>query len=90
MLVTFGRPNMRQLITTPGQVGEILRGRRKSRRLPQKALAAKLGISQERLSRLETDATGIRLDRLIAVANLLGLELVLEDKADAPAPESEW
>ena len=81
---------MRQLITTPGQVGEILRGRRQVHRLPQKDLAAKLGISQERLSRLEADAAGITLHRLIAIANLLGLELVLEDKSDTLAPESEW
>ena len=81
---------MRQFITTPGQVGEILRGRRKAHHLPQKDLAAKLGISQERLSRLEADAAGITLDRLIAIANLLGLELILQDKSDTPAPESEW
>jgi HTH-type transcriptional regulator/antitoxin HipB len=81
---------MRQLITTPGQVGEILRGRRKAHHLLQKDLAAKLGISQERLSRLEADAAGITLDRLIAIANLLGLELILQDKSDTPAPESEW
>ena len=81
---------MRQFITTPGQVGNILRGRRKARHVPQKDLAAKLGISQERLSRLEADAAGITLDRLIAIANLLGLELILQDKSDTPAPESEW
>jgi HTH-type transcriptional regulator/antitoxin HipB len=81
---------MRQLMSTAAQVGEILRGRRKARHLSQKNLAAKLGISQERLSRLEADAAGITLDRLIAVANLLGLELVLQDKSETPASDSEW
>lgn len=81
---------MRQLITAPGQVGEILRGRRKARQLPQQELAAKLGISQSRLSNLEADPTGMTLDRLIALANLLGLELVLQDKSDKPNPKTEW
>jgi HTH-type transcriptional regulator/antitoxin HipB len=81
---------MRQLITTPGQVGEILRARRKAGHLPQKDLAAKLGISQARLSRLEADTGGITLDRLIAVAASLRLELVLQDKSDTPASKSEW
>ena len=37
---------MRQVITAPGQVGEILRGRRKSRRVAQQTLAEQLGIGQ--------------------------------------------
>ena len=81
---------MRQFITTPGQVGEILRGRRKTRRVSQHELAAKLGISQGRLSVLEGDAAGLTLDRLILLANLLGLELVLQDKARDPKSKAEW
>ena len=41
--------SMRQLITTTNQVAEILRGRRKARRLSQHELATKLGVSQARL-----------------------------------------
>ena len=81
---------MRQLITTPGQVGEILRGRRKTRRVSQHELATKLGISQGRLSVLEGDAAGLTLDRLIVLTQLLGLELVLQDKADQPKSKAEW
>jgi HTH-type transcriptional regulator/antitoxin HipB len=81
---------MHQLITTPGQVGEILRGRRKARQLPQQELAAKLGISQSRLSTLEADPSALTLDRLIALANLLGLELVLREKEQARGTKAEW
>lgn len=81
---------MRQLITTPGQVGEILRGRRKARRVPQQELATKLGISQSRLSTLEAEPAGLTLDRLVLLAKLLGLEIVLQDKADKPATKTEW
>jgi len=81
---------MRQLITAPSQVGEILRGRRKARQLPQQELATKLGISQSRLSTLESDPSGLTLDRLIAIANLLGLEIVLQEKEEARGPKAEW
>lgn len=81
---------MRQLITNPNQLGEILRGRRKTRRIPQQALATKLGISQSRLSTLEADTASLTLDRLLLVAKLLGLEIVLQDKPDKPAMKAEW
>lgn len=81
---------MRQLITTASQVGEILRGRRKARRLPQQEIATKLGIAQSRLSTLETDPSGLTLERLLHLANLLGLELVLQDRSDEPSPAAEW
>ncbi len=82
---------MRQLIiTSPKQVGEILRGRRKSRHVSQQQIAAKLSISQGRLSTLEGDPAGLTLDRLIALANMLDLELVLRDKSDAGPSPSEW
>lgn len=63
--------------------------RRKALKLSQKDLALKLGISQNRLSQLETDPARLTLDRLIALANLLGLELVLQDK-NSGKPKSEW
>ena len=81
---------MRQLITNPNQLGEILRGRRRARRIPQQALAAKLGISQSRLSTLESDTASLTLDRLLVLARLLGLELVLEDKSEKPLKKAEW
>ena len=83
---------MRQLITTSNQVGEILRGRRKARHLAQQELASKLGISQSRLSTLEADPASMPLDRLIALANVLGLELVLQDRSESPGrgAKAEW
>jgi HTH-type transcriptional regulator/antitoxin HipB len=81
---------MRQLITTPGQVGEIFRGRRKARHVPQQELATKLGISQSRLSTLEGNPEGLTLDRLLLLAKLLGLELVLQDKSAVPRQKAEW
>lgn len=81
---------MRQLITSPNQVGEIVRGRRKARGISQQALAAKLGITQSRLSTLEGDSAPLTLERLILLAKLLGLELVLQDKSEPKGPKAEW
>jgi HTH-type transcriptional regulator/antitoxin HipB len=80
---------MQQLITTPSQVGEILRRRRKARGLSQQEVAAKLGVSQGRLSTLESDPSGLTLERLLAVANLLGLQVILEDKVKEKS-KAEW
>jgi HTH-type transcriptional regulator/antitoxin HipB len=81
---------MRQLITSPNQVGEILRGRRKARGVAQQVLANKLGISQSRLSTLEADPASLTLDRLLTLLGQLGLELVVQDKKPQAASHAEW
>lgn len=74
---------MRQLITTPAQLSEILRARRKARRVAQAQLAEKLDISQGRFSTLEGDPSGMTVERLLQLAHLLGLELVVQDRASS-------
>ncbi len=81
---------MRQLITSPNQVGEIVRGRRKSRGLSQQAVAGKLGITQGYLSTLEGEPAQLTLQRLLDLAKLLGLELVLQDKSERARAKAEW
>ena len=72
---------MDQLVTTARQVGQLLRARRRARGLAQSVVAAKLGLSQGRLSVLEKNAGGLTLDRLVTLANALGLEIVIRDAA---------
>ena len=84
---------MRALITNSAQVAEILRGRRKARRIPQRQLAEKLGVSQSRLSAIEAGNSALTVERLIALANVLGLQLVLQDRVDKPGksgPQVDW
>ena len=82
---------MRQLVTTPIQLGEVIRGRRKARGMSQVELAAKLNISQSRLSILESDPAGLTVDRLLALAGVLGLEIVIQDATPASdRRKSEW
>ena len=81
---------MKQIISTADQVGHILSSRRKALKLSQQDIASKLGIVQSRLSTLEEDSSRLTLDRLIALANLLGLELSLQLKSTNQSQKSEW
>jgi HTH-type transcriptional regulator/antitoxin HipB len=82
---------MRQVITHSAQLGRILASRRKASRQSQRALAAKLAISQNRLSEIESSPGALAVDRLLELANILGLELVIQDKPPATAKSrAEW
>lgn len=81
---------MRLIITNPGQIAEILRARRKAHRVSQEQLAKKLGVSQSRLSAIEAGTAALTVDRLIAIANVLDLQLVVQDKASKPSPATDW
>jgi HTH-type transcriptional regulator/antitoxin HipB len=81
---------MPQIITNPGQITEILRGRRKALGISQHELATQLGLSQNRLSVLEGDASGMTLSRFLLLAKLLGLELVVQDKKGSRSKEPDW
>lgn len=71
---------MNQLLSVPSQVGLVLRAMRKSAKLSQKQLGTKLGLSQNRVSELETDPGSMRVDQLLAVISALGLELQVQTR----------
>lgn len=81
-------------ITTPRQAGIYVRQAREAQGVTRATLAKKAGVSERLLASLELgDATGIRLDKLLAVFGALGLALVAqgniadtkhEQPADAP------
>jgi HTH-type transcriptional regulator/antitoxin HipB len=84
-----------QILSTSAQLGQVLANRRRALKLSQQAVAAKLGISQNRLSELEENPDRLTLDRLLALANVLGLELSIHDKANRgqaanPPAAGEW
>lgn len=82
---------MRQVITHSTQLGQILAGRRRASKRSQRTLAAKLAISQNRLSEIERNPGALTVDRLLALANMLGLELTIQDKPAASGRSgSEW
>ena len=74
---------MKQTLTHPRQLGHILRARRKALRLTQRDLATKLSITQNRLSQIEADPSAIPLGRLLDICNILGLDLIVQDRKSA-------
>jgi len=82
---------MRQILTHSTQLGQIIASRRRASKLSQRALAAKLAISQNRLSEIESDPGTLTVERLLELANLLGLELTIQDAPSTPhSSKTEW
>ncbi|MGO4152480.1 helix-turn-helix domain-containing protein [Cupriavidus sp. YAF13] len=83
---------MKQLLTTPSQLGQVLQSARRAAKLSQTDLAARLDVSQSRISHMELNPGSISADQLLALISVLGLELVVQDKraADAEASPVEW
>ena len=81
---------MRQILTHSAQLGQILASRRRASKLSQRVLAGKLVISQNRLSEIEANPGSITVERLLGLANILGLELVIQDKPTNRSPKTEW
>lgn len=66
-------------ITTPRQAGIYVRQAREAQGLTRAALAKTASVSERLLASLELgDATGIRLDKLLAIFNALGLALAAQ------------
>jgi len=80
---------MNYTINTLDQLKPILVGFRKSNGLSQKALAEKLGISQQSYQTLESAPQKITLERLFRVLAVLGIKLQFVDNTqindNAPA-----
>ena len=82
---------MRQILTHSTQLGQILAARRRASKLSQRALAAKLAISQNRLSEIETDPATLTVERLLELSNILGLEVVIQNRPSTPrSSKTEW
>lgn len=76
-------------ITTTTQVGAILSARRKHLELTQEQVASRLGLSQNRLSVLEARPETLTIEQLVALLNVLGLEMHIVERA-ATKPKTEW
>ncbi|MFT3734710.1 MAG: helix-turn-helix transcriptional regulator [Rhodocyclaceae bacterium] len=84
------------LVQTPEQLKTMLSGLRKSRGLTQAALAAKLGVSQQAIAKLESNPAGASVERLFAVLRSMNARLSLVDDlgdasaAHSPSPRDGW
>jgi len=77
-------------VLTAASLGRILQSARKTQGLNQTQLAARVGISQARMSALEREPGTISVDQLLAICSSLGLQLSLAPR-DASAPQAtDW
>ena len=79
-----------QAITQSGQVGALLAARRKALKLSQARVAEELGFSQNRLSELESRPETMTTEQLLALANVLGLDLTLAVRSRPASSKVEW
>lgn len=80
-----------QSLVTAIQLGQLLKAARKHRQLTQAQLAARLGLSQNRISHLEQHPDELSFKQLLGWCAALGLELRLGVRGDnESAPKAEW
>ena len=70
---------MHYTINTSDQLKPILKGFRKAQGLSQKAMADKLGITQQSYQALEANPHKVTVDRLLRVLSIMGVKLILSD-----------
>lgn len=67
-------------INTVTQVGALLASRRKHLKMSQAEVAARIGLSQNRLSVLESNPATLTVKQLLALLGTLGLEVAFAEK----------
>lgn len=65
-----------------------LKAARKRKGLSQRALAARSGVPQSHISKIESGVVDLRLSSLVALARILEMELVLVPRKAVPAVKS--
>ncbi len=73
-------------VRTAEQLQPILKAFRKTRGLTQLELAGKIGVTQQALSLLEAAPHRAGFDRLLAICDSLGVEIVLRDRQPPDTP----
>jgi len=85
---------MQQTVATPYQMGQILAAGRRRAGLTQAEAAARLGVTQSRISTLEADSGALTLNQLLTFFGAYELQLQVLDKGSStptsPAPAAEW
>lgn len=80
-------------VTTPSQLRAVLRSLRKSRGLTQAELGRRVGRSQKRIARIESEPERASFEQIARLIAILGGRLVVQDaddRGDKPATEAEW
>lgn len=72
---------MKQLARTPKDVGLAIREARKAMKLTQRDLAARSGVWQETISKIETGATSTGLETVFDLLAALDLEIQIQTRS---------
>lgn len=84
-------PTPSQPLVTAMQLGQLLKTARKRRKLTQAELAARLGLSQNRVSFLERRPEELSFKQLLGWCPAVGLELRLGERECFELPSKvEW
>ncbi|CAB3808097.1 helix-turn-helix domain-containing protein [Pararobbsia alpina] len=80
-----------QPLVTALQLGQLLKAARKRRKLTQAEVAARLGLSQNRVSYLEQHADELSFKQLLGWCTAVGLELRLGERESLESTnKTEW
>ncbi len=77
-------------IRTPNQLGAVLRGQRKKKKLTQADAGTNVGLRQNAVSIIEADPGRSSVGRLFKLLSALDLELVVRDKGQHRARGEGW
>lgn len=78
-------------VTSPKQLGHVLKGCRELRGLTQQETGQRIGYLQKEISKMEHEPGRSRVSRLFKVLSALEFELVIRDKRTAlPGHDLEW
>ena len=82
---------MPQSVVTALQLGQLLKAARKQRKLTQAQVAGRLGLSQNRVSHLESHPDELSLKQLLGWCAVVGLDLQLAERdLSSPTAAPEW
>lgn len=81
---------MQYVARTPAQLGDVLKGFRRSRKMTQEAAGQRVGLPQNVVSIIETRTDSVSVERLFTLLSALGLELVIRDREADSASTQEW
>lgn len=81
-------------ISTAEQIGVLLQAFRKQAGMTQSDVAICLVVTQQTLSALERNAEKVSADRVLELLSILGVEIVLRQSNQPPAPgqstDTDW
>ncbi len=74
-------------VRTTQQLPTLLKAFRKTAKLTQTDVAKRLGVTQQTVSAMERNAESVSAERLMALMNILGVDLVLRARAAPVMPQ---